>query len=105
MAAESKSKGPVWAEVSHAALLRNLGVIRRHVGKQRKVMAIVKADAYGHGMVRVARTLERAGVEYFGVTSTLEGADLRESGIRRPLLLLTGLWPGEEANVLRAGLT
>ncbi|MGH9719482.1 MAG: alanine racemase [Bryobacteraceae bacterium] len=105
MAAESKFKGPVWAEVSHAALLRNLGVIRRHVGKQRKVMAIVKADAYGHGMAPVARTLERAGVEYFGVTSTLEGADLRESGIRRPLLLLTGLWPGEEANVLRAGLT
>lgn len=105
MAARSKFKGPVWAEVSHAALLRNLDVIRRHVGEQRKVMAIVKADAYGHGMVAVARTLERAGVEYFGVTSTLEGAALRESGIRRPLLLLTGLWPGEEANVLRAGLT
>jgi alanine racemase len=105
MATKSKFAGPVWAEVSHAALLHNLGVIRRHVGKQRKVMAIVKADAYGHGMVPIARTLQRAGVEYLGVTSTLEGAQLRESGIRCPLLLLTGLWPGEEANVLRSGLT
>ncbi len=105
MATKSKFAGPVWAEVSHAAQLHNLGVIRRHVGKQRKVLAIVKADAYGHGMVPVARTLQRAGVEYLGVTSTLEGAQLRESGIRCPLLLLTGLWPGEESNVLRAGLT
>jgi alanine racemase len=95
----------VWAEVSHAALLHNLGVIRRHVGKQRKIMAIVKADAYGHGMVPIARTLQRAGIEYLGVTSTLEGAQLRASGIRCPLLLLTGLWPGEEANVLGADLT
>lgn len=105
MRAEPKFAGPVWAEVSHAALLHNLGIIRRHVGKQRKVLAIVKADAYGHGMVPIARTLQRAGVEYLGVTSTLEGAQLRASGIRCPLLLLTGLWPGEESNVLRAGLT
>ncbi len=105
MAAKTKFDGPVWAEVSHSALLHNLGVIRRHVGQQRKVLAIVKADAYGHSMVRISRTLQRAGVEYLGVTSTLEGAQLRESRIRCPLLLLTGLWPGEENNVLRHGIT
>lgn len=105
MAAKSKFVGPVWAEVSHSALLENFRTIRRHVGPQRKVLAIVKADAYGHGMVPIARTLQRAGVEYLGVTSTLEGLQLRESGIRCPLLLLTGMWPGEESNVLRAGLT
>ena len=105
MATKTKFEGPVWAEVQHDALLHNLRIIRRHVGKHRKVLAIVKANAYGHGMVPIAKTLQRAGVEYFGVTSTGEGFELRESGIRRPLILLTGMWPGEELNVLRRGLT
>lgn len=105
MGTKAKFEGPVWAEVRHDALLHNLKSIRNHVGKQRKVLAIVKANAYGHGMVPVTKTLERAGVEYFGVTSTAEGAELREAGIRRPLILLTGMWPGEELNVLRNGLT
>jgi len=105
MARKTKFEGPVWAEVRHGALLQNLTAIRNHVGKHRKVLAIVKANAYGHGMVPVTRTLARAGVEYFGVTSTAEGAELREAGIRRPLILLTGMWPGEELNVVRHGLT
>jgi alanine racemase len=96
---------PVWAEISLAALAHNLRAIRRRVGRQRKILAIVKANAYGHGAVGVARALERAGADCFGVTCTSEGIELREAGIRRPILLLTGTWPGEERRMLSARLT
>ncbi len=105
MSTKRSFPGSVWAEVRRDALVNNLAAIRKHVGRERKVLAVVKAEAYGHGSVEVARTLERAGVDCFGITSTAEGAELRESGIRRPLVLLTGFWPGEEANALRYGLT
>ena len=96
---------PVWAEISLRALEHNLRAIRRRVGRKRKILAIVKANAYGHGAAGVARALERAGAESFGVTCTAEGIELREAGIRRPILLLTGTWPGEERRVLRYRLT
>jgi len=96
---------PVWAEISLPALEHNLRAIRRRIGRKRKILAIVKANAYGHGAVGVARALERGGAEMFGVTCSAEGTELREAGIRRPILLLTGTWPGEEPSVLRYRLT
>jgi alanine racemase len=96
---------PTWAEISLAAIQDNFSRIQRHVGTQRKVLAVVKADAYGHGAPPVARALERAGADWFGVTCTSEGAELREAGIRKPILILSGTWPGEERAVLEYGLT
>jgi alanine racemase len=96
---------PVWGEISLAAIAHNLRAIRRHIGAGRKVLGVVKANAYGHGAVPVARTLARAGVECFGVTSTAEGAELREAGIRQPILVLSGFWPGEEKELVRYRLT
>lgn len=96
---------PTWAEISLAAIQDNFSRIQRHVGTQRKVLAVVKADAYGHGAPQVARALERAGADWFGVTCTSEGAELREAGIRKPILILSGTWPGEERAVLEYGLT
>jgi len=95
----------VWAEVDLGALEHNLRAVRRHIGRKRNVLAIVKADAYGHGAVAVAKVLARAGVDCFGVTCTAEGAELREAGIRQPILVLTGFWPGEERRILRYHLT
>lgn len=106
MAKEPKFDGrPVWAEVSLGALRHNLNAIRRHIGKKRKVLAIVKANAYGHGAVEVSKALQKAGADWFGVTCASEGVELREAGIRKSILVLTGFWPGEEAALLRHGLT
>lgn len=113
-AADVKFDGrPVWAEVRLSALAHNLRAIRRHINppparrgaSQRKILAVVKANAYGHGAVPVAKALAEAGADWFGVTCTAEGAELRESGVRKPILLLTGFWPGEEQRLLEYRLT
>jgi alanine racemase len=102
---------PIWAEVSLGALTHNLRSIRRHVnpvGKRnpkRAILAVIKSNAYGHGIVPVARALSRARADWFGVTCSAEGAELRESGIREPILILTGFWAGEEQRILDHRLT
>ncbi|HXA78240.1 MAG TPA: alanine racemase [Candidatus Acidoferrales bacterium] len=96
---------PVWAEVSLRAITRNLRTIRRHIGPKPQILAVVKSNAYGLGAVRVAKALEKAGAERFGVTCANEGVELRESGIRKPILVLTGFWPGEEKRFIANRLT
>jgi alanine racemase len=102
---------PIWAEVSLGALTHNLRAIRRHInpagtrGPRRKILAVIKSNAYGHGIVPVARALSRAHADWFGVTSSDEGAELRGSGIREPVLILTGCWAGEERLILEHHLT
>ncbi|MBI4458985.1 MAG: alanine racemase, partial [Acidobacteria bacterium] len=72
-------------------------LIREHVGPERAIMAIVKADAYGHGLVEVSKTLAGLAVDWLGVTSADEGIELRQNGISQPILLLTGFWEGEQS--------
>jgi alanine racemase len=96
---------PVWAEVSLGAITRNLKTIRRHIGAKPKILAVVKSNAYGLGAVPVAKALQKAGADWFGVTCSNEGIELRESGIRKPILVLTGFWPGEEKRFIANGLT
>lgn len=96
---------PVWVEVSLGAIAHNLRLIRRSIGRKRKILAIVKANAYGLGAVDISKALARMGVEAFGVTCSQEGIELREAGIRQPILLLTGFWPGEEKRILQYKLT
>ncbi|MGH9784917.1 MAG: alanine racemase, partial [Terriglobia bacterium] len=88
---------PTWVEISLSQLRENYRIIREHVGPGRAIMAIVKADAYGHGLSEVARTLADAGADWFGVTSADEGIELRQLGITQPILLLTGSWEGEQS--------
>src|SRR5258708_12001008 len=102
----------VWAEVYAAALTHNLRVIRAFVNPPdekrktpRKVLSIVKGNGYGHGGPQVAKILEKAGSDWFGVTCTNEGIDVRKAGVRKPILVLTSFWPGEEANILKHHLT
>jgi alanine racemase len=102
---------PIWAEVSLGALTHNLRAIRQHVnpagtrGPRRKILAVIKSNAYGHGIVPVARALSKVRADWFGVTCSAEGAELRESGIREPVLILTGFWAGEEKRILDNHLT
>lgn len=96
---------PVWAEISLGAIARNLRLIRGAIGRKRKILAIVKANAYGLGAAEISKALARMGVEAFGVTCSQEGIELRNAGIRQPILLLTGFWPGEEKRILKYKLT
>src|SRR5271155_5955786 len=96
---------PVWAEISLTAILHNLRAIRKQVGASRKILAVVKSNAYGLGAVPIAKALQKAGTEWFGVTCSNEGVELRESGIRKPILVLTGFWPGEEKRFITNRLT
>lgn len=87
---------PTWAEISCEALRRNSACVRALAGK-RRVMAVIKADAYGHGAVPVARVLEAAGADAFGVATIEEGIELREAGITKPILLLGGIYMSDPA--------
>ena len=78
-----------------AALEHNYRQLRRLCDPQVKMLAVVKADAYGHGLLPVAQKLAAAGVDYFGVGSLEEGLNLRQAGITLPVLLLLGILPEE----------
>jgi len=110
--AHSEARRPVWAEVSLGALAYNLEAIRKFVNPAsekrktpRKILSIVKGNGYGHGGPQVAKALEKAGSDWFGVTCTDEGIAVREAGVRKPILILTGFVPGEEARLLKCDLT
>ncbi len=75
-------------EISRAALARNIREFRRLIGPRRKFLAVVKANAYGHGIVEVAGIAVAEGVDWLGVNSVDEGAALRRAGIDAPILVL-----------------
>ncbi len=94
---ERGSGRPTWAEIDSSALARNLAQLRARAA-DRRVIAVVKADAYGHGAVRVAGALVAAGVEALAVATVAEAAELRSAGIALPILLLGGLHAPDEAD-------
>ncbi|MDL2258246.1 alanine racemase [Eubacteriales bacterium OttesenSCG-928-K08] len=69
-------------------LMHNISLLKRRLRPDCKFMAVVKADAYGHGAVPIARAALTAGADYLGVSSAQEGAELREAGIQAPILVL-----------------
>ncbi len=81
---------PTQVEVDLEQLAQNLAAIRRHAGSAR-VMTILKANAYGHGLVPVARHMVKCGAEYLGVAFLEEGILLRREGITIPILVLGGI--------------
>jgi alanine racemase len=88
---------PTVAEVSLSALRHNCRRVRELVGPAVAVMAVVKADAYGHGAVAGARAFLEAGAAMLGVSTVEEGAEIRRAGVGAPLVVLGGVFPGEEA--------
>ena len=104
---QSANGRPVWADVSLSALSHNFHAIRDFVNPKsekratpRKVLCIVKGNGYGHGGPQVAKALEKAGADWFGVTGASEGEQIRKAGVRKPILALTSFWRGEEAQLL-----
>jgi alanine racemase len=82
-----RSRHRAWIEVDHGAIRANLAALRRLAGADKQVIAVVKADAYGHGSVEVARTLAAAGVERLAVATVGEALELRGAGIELPILV------------------
>lgn len=72
-----------------SAIAFNLGGIRKRIGEATKIMAVVKANAYGHGAPEVSRSIERTYADYFGVAIVEEGIALRAAGVRKPILVFT----------------
>ena len=87
---------PTWAEINLEALRFNLNSITSHLPDGVKMMAVVKADAYGHGVKQIARCLQSEGVEDFGVAIAEEGQTLREIGVEGSILVFGGCYPGQE---------
>ena len=81
---------PTFITVDLPALTQNYHAIQEHAGTS-KVMFILKANAYGHGLIRIAKHLESLGGFYFGVAYLEEGIMLREAGIKTPILVLGGI--------------
>lgn len=96
---------PTWAEIDLEKLAANLRRMRRHVGETAAMMAVVKADAYGHDAVLCARKLAAENVEWFGVALPEEAAKLRENQIAQPILSLGGFFAGEEKLLLNKRIT
>ena len=99
------STRPNWAEVSLSALRHNYRALQQHVGRDVTLCAVVKCDAYGHGSEGCALALEQEGARWFGVTSTDEGVALRDAGVTSRILIMVGVWRGEEEDALRYDLT
>lgn len=94
---DTAGKRPTWAEIDRGALAANFHVVKDRVGPDVRVMAVVKANAYGHGAVECARRLESEGADWFGVALPEEGIELRDAGITKPILCLAGFWEGQAA--------
>ena len=84
----SASPGSAWMELDLSALENNYRVIRRCIGPNKKLVGVVKADAYGHGAVEIARVLSDLGVDVLATGSLADAVAIRMSGIRTRLLML-----------------
>ncbi|MFZ9851216.1 MAG: alanine racemase [Vulcanococcus sp.] len=85
-----------WVEVQEAAIRANAAALCRHLAPGAGLMAVVKADGYGHGAVPVARAAAAGGASCFGVATLQEGVELRQAGIEHPVLVLGNLTQPEE---------
>lgn len=102
---ELAGRRPTWAEIDLAGLAANFSLVKERVGPEVNVMAVVKANAYGHGAVECARRLESKGADWFGVALPEEGIELRRAGIEKPILCLAGFWEGQADACLQNKLT
>lgn len=104
MAPSNRPTRPLWAEIDLDALAHNLAVVRRLAGS-RRLIASVKANAYGHGAVAIARELARLGVDALWTGSIDEALAIRAEGINARILLFGGYLPADIPDLLSKGLT
>jgi alanine racemase len=102
--APARSPHRAWIEIDLDALAANLAVLRRLAGRERSVIGVVKANAYGHGAIEVSRTLLLEGAERLAVATLGEGLELRSAGIDAPILVLWALGVPEAERAVAADL-
>lgn len=100
-----QGKRPTWVEVDLNRLESNFVALRSLLPRTVKIIAIIKADAYGHGAEPVALRLQQLGTDALAVAILEEALVLRKAGINCPMLLLNGFWPGQESAIVENGLT
>ncbi|MFW6001456.1 MAG: alanine racemase, partial [Halanaerobium sp.] len=100
----SLSNRPAWLEIDLGNLKHNYGIIRSKIPERTKIAAVVKADAYGHGAGVSAKKLSEWGVEYFCVSSPGEGLELREAGIKKPILVLAEVLEAQYRDIVEGNL-
>ncbi len=93
------------AEINLSNLVHNLNQVRTRISEGCKILAIVKANAYGHGSIEVSRELENAGVDMFGVATVEEGIQLREAGISKGIIVLGLIYDGSVQDIIKWRLT
>jgi alanine racemase len=93
------------AEVDLGALAYNYHQLRQLAPPSVKFLVVVKADAYGHGAIPVSKKLEELGADFLGVATVKEGIELRNGEIKRPILVLSGIYQEEVEDVLAYQLT
>src|ERR1044072_8107530 len=99
------ARRPTWAEIDLNNLAANFNRVRQRVTPAARLMAVLNAYAYGHGAIECAPRLSRGGAGWFGVALPEEGIQLRAAGIKEPILLLAGYWPGQAAACIQHQLT
>lgn len=90
---------PAWAEVDLRRIRQNVQALRKHLRDGTRIMAVVKANGYGHGAVEVAKTVRACGVNWIGVAIVEEGISLRKAGVGGPILVL-GVSPASQAPLI-----
>jgi alanine racemase len=96
---------PTWAEIDLSAIEHNLKQAKSLIGNNTKILAVLKADAYGHGAVEVVKRINNCAVEYFGVATVPEAIELRLNKIDKPILLLTTFSHHEIQALIRYRIT
>ncbi len=94
-----------WVEIDLSAIRHNFKAIKALVGPKVKIMPVVKADAYGHGMVPISETLIAEGADFLAVSYVEEGIELRKAGISVPIIILLGIFPKDAETVSSYKLT
>ncbi|MEB3309772.1 MAG: alanine racemase, partial [Snowella sp.] len=89
-----------WVEINQGALIHNVRQFKGLLQSGTALMAVVKADAYGHGAVRVAQMALQAGAEWLAIATLGEGIELREAGITAPILILGAINTPEEIRAI-----
>ncbi|MDP8266291.1 MAG: alanine racemase [Candidatus Aceula meridiana] len=94
-----------WVDIDLKALKSNFKAIKRFAGKDTSILAVVKADAYGHGLQKAARTLNKEKIEFFGVSDINEGIALRQAGIKKRILMLESALPTNAKYLVEHNIT
>jgi len=96
---------PTWAEINLNSIKKNLETVRSLVGDTVSIMAVVKADAYGHGAIKISKALIESEVDSMAVATLEEGLELRESGIKHPVMILGSIQESEVPSIIKNELT